>query len=144
MRISDFCRFYGFQKFSVTNCSFFWISRNFSDFSSFGKNIFFEYKYKKFVWHSRIVIAQWYLLLPRRERSGFETHRSPVSSNHKFDLLDFDRVLLRLTRTCTTYITFFDVKNEHSNLQGPFCELLSHTTSLYLTIFVTGSYCKWR
>jgi len=29
------------------------------------------------------------------------------------------------------YITFFDVKFEYSNLQGPFCELLSHTTSLY-------------
>jgi len=39
-------------------------------------------------------------------------------------------------------ITFFDVKFEHSNLQGPFCELLSHTTSLYLMIFVTGSYKK--
>jgi hypothetical protein len=142
MRISDFCRFYSFQNFSVTNCSFFWISRNFSDFSSFGKNIFFEYKYKKFVLNSRILIAQWYRLSPRRERSG---DRNPPKShiiNHKFDLWDFDRVLLRLTRTYTTYITFFDVKNEHSNLQGPFCELLSHTTSLYLTIFVTGSYCK--
>ena len=51
------------------------------------------------------------------------------------------KVLLRFTRTCTTYITFFDVKFEHSNLQGPFCELLSHTTSLDLMIFVTGS-CK--
>ena len=39
-------------------------------------------------------------------------------------------------------ITFFDVKFEHLNLQGPFCELLSHTTSLYLMIFVTGSYKK--
>ena len=52
----------------------------------------------------------------------------------------FLKVLLRFTRTCTTYITFFDVKFEHSNLQGPFCELLSHTTSLYLMIFVTGAH----
>jgi len=29
------------------------------------------------------------------------------------------QVLLCFTRTCTTYITFFDVKFEHSNLQGP-------------------------
>jgi len=54
----------------------------------------------------------------------------------------FLKVLLRFTRTCKTYITFFDVKFEHSNLQGPFCELFSHTTSLYLMIFVTGSYKK--
>ena len=54
----------------------------------------------------------------------------------------FLKVLLRFTITCTTYVTFFDVKFEHSNLQGPFCELLSHTTSLYLMIFVTGSYKK--
>jgi len=54
----------------------------------------------------------------------------------------FLKVLFRFTRTCTTYITFFGVKVENSNLQGPFCELLSHTTSLYLMIFVTGSYKK--
>ena len=52
------------------------------------------------------------------------------------------KVLLSFIRTCTTYITFFDVKFEHSNLRGPFCELLWHTTSLYLMIFVTGSYKK--
>jgi len=56
--------------------------------------------------------------------------------------IGFSKVLLRFTRTCTTFITFFDVKFEHSNLQGPFCELLSHTTSLYSMIFVTGSYKK--
>jgi len=50
------------------------------------------------------------------------------------------RSFFRFTRTCTTYITFFDVKCEHSNLQGPFCEVLSHTTSLCLMIFVTGSH----
>ena len=54
------------------------------------------------------------------------------------------KFLFRFTRICTTYISFFDVKFEHSNLQGPFCELLSHTTSLYLMIFVTGSCKKWR
>ena len=54
----------------------------------------------------------------------------------------FVKALLRFTRTCTTHITFFDVKFEHLNLQGPFCELLSHTASLYLMIFVTGSYKK--
>ena len=54
----------------------------------------------------------------------------------------FLEVFFLFTRTCTTYITFFDVNFEHSNLQGPFCELLSHTTSLYLMIFVTGSYKK--
>jgi len=53
----------------------------------------------------------------------------------------FFKVFLRFTRTSTTYITFFDVKFEHSNLQGPFC-LLSHTTSLCLMIFVTRSYNK--
>ena len=52
----------------------------------------------------------------------------------------FVQGLLRFTRTCTTHKRFFDVKFEHSNLQTPFCELLSHTTSLYLMIFVTGSY----
>jgi len=56
----------------------------------------------------------------------------------------FVKGLLRFTRTCTTHVTFFDVKFEHLNLQGSFCELLSHTTSLYLMIFVTGSYKKWR
>jgi len=50
----------------------------------------------------------------------------------------FLKVLLRFTRTCTTYLTFFDLKFERSNLQGPFCD----TTSLYLMIFVTGSYKK--
>jgi len=54
----------------------------------------------------------------------------------------FLKVLLSFTRTCTTYTTFFDVKFELSNLRGPFFELLSHTTSLYLMIFVTGSYKK--
>ena len=54
----------------------------------------------------------------------------------------FLKFLLHFTRTCTTHIKHFDVKFEHSNLQGPFCELLSHTTSLYLMIFVTGSYKK--
>jgi len=54
----------------------------------------------------------------------------------------FLKILLHFTRTCTTHIKHFDVKFEHSNLQGPFCELLSHTTSLYLMIFVTGSYKK--
>jgi len=61
---------------------------------------------------------------------------------HKYEYNVFLKVLLRFTRTCTTIVTFFDVKFEHSNLQGPFCELLSHTTSLYLMIFVTGSYKK--
>jgi len=56
--------------------------------------------------------------------------------------LIFLKVLLRFTKTCTTYIKFFDVKFEHSNFQGPFCELLSYTMSLYLMIFVTGSYKK--
>jgi len=68
-----------------------------------------------------------------------------VSRNlHKLEnrLIGFLKVLLRFTRTCTTYITFFDVEFEHSNLQGPFFELLSRTTSLYLIIFVTGSYKK--
>jgi len=59
-----------------------------------------------------------------------------------YKYLVFLKVLLRFTRTCTTYTTFFDLNFEHSNLQGPFCELLSHTTSLYLMIFVTGSYKK--
>ena len=63
-----------------------------------------------------------------------------TSNKLEYKLLVFFKVLLRFTRTCTTYITFFDVKFEHSNLQGPFCELLPHTTSLYLMIFVTGSY----
>ena len=49
---------------------------------------------------------------------------------------------LRFTRICTTYISFFDVKFDHSNLQEPFCELFSHTTSVYFMIFVTGSYKK--
>jgi len=56
----------------------------------------------------------------------------------------FLKVLLPFTRIWTTYISFFDVKFGHSNLQEPFCELLSHTTSLYLMIFVTGSCKKWR
>ena len=63
-----------------------------------------------------------------------------ISKRLDYNELVFFKVLLRFTRTCTTYITIFDVKFEHSNLQRPFCELLSHTTSLYLIIFVTGSY----
>jgi len=63
-----------------------------------------------------------------------------TSNKLEYKYLVFFKVLLRFTRTCTTYITFFDIKFEHSNLQGPLCELLSHTTSLYLMIFVTGSY----
>jgi len=68
-----------------------------------------------------------------------------VSRNsHKLENreIGFLKFLLRFTRTCTMYTTFFDVKFEHSNLQGPFCELLSHTTSLYLMIFVIGSFKK--
>ena len=64
------------------------------------------------------------------------------SYNIEYMRLVFPKVLPRFTGTCMTYITFFDVKFEHSNLQGLFCELLSHTTSLYLMIFVTGSYKK--
>jgi len=52
-------------------------------------------------------------------------------NSHKLEnrKIEFLKVLLRFTGTCTPYITFFDVKFEHPNLQGPFCELLSHTTS---------------
>ena len=77
------------------------------------------------------------------EGSWYETDRLLAKSiRFETKYIAFGEVLFRFTRTCTTYITFFDVKFEHSNLQGPFCELLSHTTSLYLMIFVTGSYKK--
>jgi len=72
-------------------------------------------------------------------RPTIVTPNSNKLRNRQKEILKF---LLRFTGTCTTYTTFFDVKFEHSNLQGPFCEPLSHTTSLYLMIFVTGSYEK--
>ena len=77
------------------------------------------------------------------DREVFGSTLTKVSRNlYKLENMEkgFVQGLLRFTRTCMTHITFFDVKFEHSNLQTPFCELLSHTTSLYLMIFVTGSY----
>jgi len=41
----------------------------------------------------------------------------PYIQGPKYKLIMFLKVLLRFTRTCTTYIAFFDVKFEHSNFQ---------------------------
>jgi len=89
------------------------------------------------------VVVAYLLTSTDVEREVFGSTPTKVSRNlYKLENREtvFVQGLLRFTRTCTTHITFFDVKFEHSNLQGPFCELLSHTTSFYLMIFVTGSY----
>jgi len=135
-----------FSKFWKREFQFFSDFQNFFGFSKFRENCFFLYKSKFSDWWSSVAVAYSSISLDvkRKVLISKSTITSWTSRNLVYQYVEVWKVLLRFTRTCTTYITFFDVKFEHSNLQGPFCELLSHTTSLYLMICVTSSYKKWR
>jgi len=69
----------------------------------------------------------------RYRPDSMELHKN-LNTNPQY----FLKVLLLFTTTYTTYITFFDVKFEHSNFQGPFCEnSLAHNVSLL------DDLCNW-
>jgi len=121
-----------FRNSENENFSFFQISRISSDFWSFGKNILFGIVSKFPVVMESVVVA-YSLTSTDIDREVLGSKPTIVSRNlYRLEKREkgFLKFLLRFTRTCTTYVTFFDVKFEHSNLEGPFCELLSHTTSL--------------
>ena len=133
-----------FRNSENENFSFFRISRISSDFWKFRGN-FFSCIDSKFPEDIVSVVVVYSLTSPGVERKVLGS-KSTILCLNSYKIANKDKLflyfLLHFTRTCTTYVTFFEVKFEHSYLHGPFCELLSHTTSLYLMIFVTGSYKK--
>jgi len=131
-----------FSKFWKREFKFFSDFQNFFGFLKF-REIFFPCILSKLPVSVTSVVVAYSLTLSDVKRKVSDS-KPTYTEGPEYQLIIFLKVLLRFTRTCTTYITFFDVNFEHSNFQRPFCELLSHTMSLYLMIFVTGSYKKWR
>ena len=155
-----------FSKFWKREFKFFSDFQNFFGFLKF-REIFFPCILSKLPVSVTSVVVAYSLTLSDVKRKVLDS-KPTYTDGPEYQLIIFLKVLLRFTRTCTTYITFFDVNFEHSNFQRSFCELLSHTMSffdwccfyyflrnslvallealfaLYLMIFVTGSSKKWQ